>query len=129
MIDFHNHILANVDDGPNDIEVSLDMLKCASQQGITQIVQTVHFQHPKIDGKNVEYNYLNNKIKKMQSVIDEENLNIRMHLAAEVFYLPNLVEISTNPLVTIGNQRYMLIEFTSNIFPVNYEKEFSFEKL
>ena len=54
MIDFHNHILPDVDDGPKIIEESLEMLKFAEKQGITDVVNTVHFQHPKMDGKNVD---------------------------------------------------------------------------
>ena len=29
MIDIHNHILPNIDDGSKSIEMSLNMLKCA----------------------------------------------------------------------------------------------------
>ncbi len=124
MIDFHNHVLPNVDDGPKTIEESRDMLRYASVQGITEIVQTVHFQHPKMEGKNVEYSYLKGELKKTQDYINKNNLNIKMHLSAEVFYLPNLLDISDNPLLTIGNGKYMLIEFSTNIFPQNYEEEF-----
>mgnify|MGYP001272550765 FL=1 len=63
MIDFHNHVLPNVDDGPKTIEESMSMLRYASNQGITDIVQTVHFQHPKMEGRNVDFNYLKNQIK------------------------------------------------------------------
>ena len=42
MIDFHNHILPNQDDGANSLEVSLSMLKHAANQGITDVVNTVH---------------------------------------------------------------------------------------
>jgi len=124
MIDFHNHVLPNVDDGPKTIEESIDMLRHASSQGITEIVQTVHFQHPKMEGKNIDYEYLLMKTKEIQDKINEENLNIKLHLSAEVFYLPNLVEISVNKLVTVGNKKYMLIEFSNNIFPDKYEEEF-----
>ena len=58
MIDFHNHILPDVDDGPHTIEESISMLKHAQNQGITEVVNTVHFQHPKMDGRNVDYSYL-----------------------------------------------------------------------
>tara|TARA_X000000368_G_scaffold417948_1_gene415877 strand:+ start:207 stop:1004 length:798 start_codon:yes stop_codon:yes gene_type:complete len=124
MIDFHNHVLPGVDDGPKEIEDSLKMLQHASKQGITEIVQTVHFQHPKMEGKNVEYDFLKEKIKEIQDLINQNNLNIKMHLSAEVFYLPNLLQILNNPLVTIGKNKYMLIEFSSNIFPIGYEDEF-----
>ena len=48
MIDFHNHVLPGVDDGPKTMDESLDMLRHAHKQGITEIVNTVHFQHPKM---------------------------------------------------------------------------------
>ena len=34
MIDLHCHILPNVDDGPDSLELSLKMLKQAQSQGI-----------------------------------------------------------------------------------------------
>lgn len=124
MIDFHNHVLPNVDDGPKTMDESILMIKEASDQGITDVVQTVHFQHPKMDGKDTSYKFLKSEISKFQNEIDKRNIKIKMHLSAEVFYLPNLVEISDNPLVTIGNKKYMLIEFTTNIFPNGYEDQF-----
>ncbi len=124
MIDFHNHILPNVDDGPKTLEESIQMLKYASSQGITEVVQTVHFQHPKMDKKNVDFDYLTEQVKKLQKVIDEKNISIKIHLSAEVFYMPNLLSICSNPLTTFGNGKYMLIEFTNNIYPAGYEEEF-----
>ena len=124
MIDFHNHVLPNVDDGRKAYDESMAMIRHASYQGITDIVQTIHFQHPKMDNKNVDYDYLNNEVDKLQLLINKENLNIKIYLSAEVFYLPNLTEIMNNPLVTLGNKKYMLIEFNTNIFPTGFEEEF-----
>ena len=46
MIDIHNHILPNVDDGSKSINMSMNMMKHAFEQGITEVVNTTHFQHP-----------------------------------------------------------------------------------
>ena len=124
MIDFHNHILPNVDDGPKTIKESLDMLRNAHAQGISEVVNTVHFQHPKMYDKNVDIDFLKYKVNQLNQKLKDENINIKIHLAAEVFYLPNLSEISSNPLLTIGNGKYMLVEFTNNIYPNDYEKIF-----
>ena len=124
MIDFHNHVLPNVDDGPRTMEESISMVKEAANQGITDIIQTVHFQHPKMDKKNTSYNYLKSKIDEFQNEIDKLKIDVKIHLSAEVFYLPNLVEISSNPLLTVGRGKYMLIEFAANIFPTGYESQF-----
>ena len=116
MIDFHNHILPGCDDGAETLEESLDMLRHAYNQGINQVVNTIHFQHPKMEGKNIEYDYLLNKINELELKLQDENINIKLHLASEVFYLPNLCKIKANPLTTIGKGKYMLIEFSTHIF-------------
>ena len=123
MIDFHNHFLPDADDGPKSLDETIHMLRSANSQGIKEIVQTVHYQHPKMEGRNVDYNFLRDRIEQVQNIINQENLNIKLHLSAEVFYLPNLVGLLKNPLVTIGNGKYMLIEFQSNIYPSGYEQE------
>ena len=43
MIDIHNHIIWDVDDGAKTIEDSIDMAKIASEDGIKKIVATPHF--------------------------------------------------------------------------------------
>ena len=45
MIDIHNHVLPNVDDGSKSINMSLNMMKHAFEQGVTEVVNTTHFQH------------------------------------------------------------------------------------
>ena len=58
MIDLHNHVLPGCDDGAKDIEESLSMLRVAYEQGITDVVNTIHFQHPKMPKINTDYDYL-----------------------------------------------------------------------
>ena len=41
MIDFHNHIIPNLDDGSKSIDMSINMLKEAKAQGITDIINTI----------------------------------------------------------------------------------------
>ena len=123
MIDFHNHIIPNLDDGSKSIEMSLNMLREAEHQGITDVVNTVHFQHPKMDQKNTSYDFVISEINKLQSVLDKEKIKIKIHAASEVFFKFNLTEILDNPITTFGNSKYMLIEFQRLSFPKGYENE------
>lgn len=43
MIDFHSHILPGVDDGAEDVEMSLAMLRESFLQGVDAVVATSHF--------------------------------------------------------------------------------------
>ena len=111
MIDLHNHIIPNLDDGSRSLEISLSMLQHAAGQGITDVVNTVHYQCPRMDGKRVEYELVKDKIEKLQAELKKQNIPITLHIGAEVFYLPNLMELKDNPLLTFGHGKYMLIEF------------------
>ena len=124
MIDIHNHILPNIDDGSQSMSMSIDMLKNAFNQGITDVVNTVHYQHPKVEGLDLSYERLNNKVVELQNNINQLGLPIKIHLGAEVFFLPNLIEIIDNPITTFGNKKYMLIEFMPNYIPEIYKKIF-----
>lgn len=123
MIDFHNHIIPNLDDGSKSIEMSLNMLREAERQGITDVVNTVHFQHPKMDQKKTSYDFVISKISNLQSILEKEKINIKIHAASEVFFKFNLTEILDNPITTFGNSKYMLIEFQRLSFPKKYEDE------
>lgn len=110
MIDFHNHILPSVDDGSKSIDMTLSMLKHAEYQGVTDVVNTVHFQHPKMDNKDINFNTIKKRIESLNDILKKNNIKITIHLGSEVFFFPNLIDLIDNPLATIGG-KYMLIEF------------------
>ena len=44
MIDLHNHIIYNIDDGAKDIEESIEMAKAAQATGVDKIIATPHYK-------------------------------------------------------------------------------------
>lgn len=111
MIDFHNHVLPNIDDGSRSMEMSIEMLKFAYEQGITDVVNTVHYQHPKMDGITINFSIIKREIKLLQKELIKRDLNIKLHCGSEVFFLPNLLKIKDDPLSSFIHGKYMLIEF------------------
>ncbi len=126
MIDIHNHIFPNIDDGSKSIEMSINMLKYAYEQGVTDVVNTVHFQHPLF--LNIDHSLENFEriAKSLQSKLDELKISIKIHLGSEVFYYENLLKISHEPLTTMGSGKYMLIEFSPKNIP-NSQKQTLFD--
>ena len=58
MIDIHNHILIDVDDGPKTKEDAIALLKQANDEGVTEIIATPHHLSPTFDNayENVQQN-------------------------------------------------------------------------
>ncbi|MAV89751.1 MAG: hypothetical protein CMG05_04135 [Candidatus Marinimicrobia bacterium] len=123
MIDFHNHVLPNIDDGSKSMEISLDMMRYAAEQGITDVVNTVHYQHPKVETENISYRRIQKELQNLQFELNNNNIPVKLHVGAEVFFLPNLGEIRIDPLATFINGKHMLIEFQVNQIPEIQKQE------
>ena len=126
MIDIHNHILPNIDDGSKSTEMSLNMLKYAYEQGVTDVVSTVHFQHPLFLNIDHSLGNLQRIAESLQLKLDEYKIPIKIHLGYEVFYFENLLKISNKPLTTLGDGKYMLIEFSPKNIP-NSQKQILYD--
>ena len=126
MIDIHNHVLPNIDDGSKSIEMSLRMLKYAYEQGVTEVVNTVHYQHPLF--LNIDHSLESfERIKKsLQLKLNDCGVQIKIHLGSEVYYYENLLKIVNEPLTTLGGGKYMLIEFPPKNMP-NSQKQTLFD--
>jgi len=117
MIDFHNHVLPAVDDGSKSLEMSLNMLENAAKQGITDVVNTVHFQHPKVEPNEITHQRITDVINNLQDELKNNDIPVTLHNGAEVFFLPNLLNLKSDTLATFGHGKYMLIEFLIHHIP------------
>lgn len=124
MIDFHCHILPNLDDGPKTMDESILMCKYAYCQGIRSIIATPHFLLK--DNKNNKEQVLKS-VKDLQVNLDEHNIKIQIYPAQEIRLIPSLLEeIERDNIIFLGNsdRKEILIEL-SNI-SISY---YSFELL
>ena len=58
MIDFHSHILPNIDDGSISMEETLNLVQEARDAGFTKIISTSHYIEDYYDSDEVERNEL-----------------------------------------------------------------------
>lgn len=107
MIDIHTHILYDTDDGASSLEESIELLKQASINNVTDIVLTPHYiRNSKYNKNNKEKNKLLNKLKKEAL---KRNININLYLGNEILIDQNLISLYKE-ISTINNSRYILIE-------------------
>lgn len=110
MKDLHSHLLPGIDDGSSSLEESIQILKKAQNQGVTDLILTPHY----IEGS--KYN-CNNKNKKelFKQLVDEanaQNININLYLGNEVYLSDNFIDLIRNKeIMTLNNSKYLLLEF------------------
>ena len=115
MRDIHCHILYGIDDGSKSLEQSIEILKNAYSNDITDIVVTPHYIN------NTEYNCNNEKkkiiLEELKNKLKELNININLYLGNEVMIDPDISKLIANDEIsTINNTKYVLVEL-----PMHYE--------
>lgn len=108
IYDIHSHIVPVVDDGSLNIEMSIQMLRHAYDQGVRSIVCTSH------DTCNTN-SYIEsfNNLYKQASI---ENININLYHGCEIYCDDYIVkdiinELDNGNLLTINGTKCVLVEF------------------
>ena len=122
MLDFHSHVLPYLDDGSKNFDMSLDMLKTASDEGTKYICATPHFIPGEIEIGREAYT---SKIVGLQRLCEINNININIISGLEVYLNPDMSRLYLDKKIWgINNTRYMLIELPMEQFPVYTENVF-----
>ena len=119
FVDIHTHILPGIDDGSRDWAQTERMLQLQSEQGVTDIIATPHF--------DMEQNYQNPQ--KLRELVMEANehaknkgIEITIHTGCEVLYTPGVLEAyQKGDILTLADSQYLLLEF----FPRSSYQEIS----
>lgn len=124
MIDMHNHILIDIDDGPQSLTAAIDLLKQAKREGITDIIATPHHLHPKYSN---DIHTVKEKINELKLNEEIRNLNINFYAGQEIRVTDRVIDdINNGNIEGINNSNYLLLEFPSNEVP-HYSKQLFYE--
>lgn len=110
-IDIHSHILPGIDDGAENIEEALKMLRCAAQEGITQMIATPHFHYRR---GHASAEKVRETLDKLQSAANREKLPIKLYAGNELYYTHELLEqVKEGRVLTLAESDYILLEFST----------------
>lgn len=124
MIDMHNHILIDIDDGPQSLTAAIDLLKQTKREGITDIIATPHHLHPKYSN---DIHTVKEKINELKLNEEIRNLNINFYAGQEIRVTDRVIDdINNGNIEGINNSNYLLLEFPSNEVP-HYSKQLFYE--
>ena len=65
--------------------MTLKMLRYAEKQGITDVVNTTHYKHPKMLKKSINHKSIQFEIDKLQNILIRENISIKLHFTEILF--------------------------------------------
>lgn len=109
VIDFHSHILPGMDDGSQDVETSLQMLRMSAKQGIRHMVATPHF-YPRYDDPAHFLKKRDRAARQLRAAMESEPGLPGITLGAEVYFFSGISESDLIGTLTIGEKPCILIE-------------------
>lgn len=109
MIDFHTHILPDIDDGAGSVEESVRMIEMLYEQGVRKILLTPHFYAYML---SVEEFIGKRRVSldKLLKILQEKNLNVELYLGGEVLFYEELWRLNDIKKFCIAGTDYILIE-------------------
>jgi protein-tyrosine phosphatase len=109
LIDFHSHILPNMDDGSQSVAESVAMLQEMAAQGVKQVVATPHF-YPR---KESVVRFLERR-EAAWAALREETAKYadlpEVRLGAEVFYYTGISDSPDLEKLALEDTKYLLVE-------------------
>lgn len=111
----HAHILPGVDDGPKGLAESIELLKLAEVEGITDIIATPHAYSPHYD---VPKKVVLENLALLKKEAKKNDLSIQLHAGQEVRIHGNTIEqLANGEALTLADSKYVLLELPSSGIP------------
>lgn len=112
MIDIHAHILPGLDDGSQNLEISLEMAVQAVKGGVDRMVMTPHCNIPDMFDNYNDENRLWYRMQTFRRQVKEAGIPLTLYTGMEVFGTPEVPShLEKGRLLTINDTKYLLIEF------------------
>lgn len=114
MIDFHAHVLPNIDDGARDIQETFQLIEEAKKAGFSGIVLTSHYLEGYYETDTMERRIWKEVLEQNTEI---KNYEVDLFLGSEVYFSQKIVSfLKEGRASTIHNSHYVLFEL-----PMNYE--------
>lgn len=117
MIDFHSHIIPQVDDGSENLNQTDELLNEAKKAGFDKIILTPHYIKTYYES-NTDQNRL--WVEGIEKIIEKEGLDLKVYLGNESYLSDDILNLlETREITTINSSKYLLMEMPLNAKPAN----------
>ena len=118
--DFHSHLLPGIDDGSQDIETSLFLIRGLQELGYKKIITTPHIiweLYPNTPEK------ITTALHRLKAVMIKENIEVELNAAAEYFMDDHFeMEVRNKAILLPVSKRKILVEFSMLTPPMDFKK-------
>ena len=123
MIDLHCHLFPGIDDGPSELDESIELAKLAVENGITHAVVTPHITPGRYDNDLFS---INTAYQAFKQVLNEHEIDLKIGMAAEVRLGPEIfILFEEERLPYLGKfegRKVLLLEFPHDHIPPGSDK-------
>ena len=117
MIDFHTHIIPNIDDGSRNIEETFNLIQEAKEVGFEGIVLTSHYIENYYETDVPERDIW---VKAISDNLKNKGIETNLYLGNEIYMSENMMNLLIDGKAsTINNSCYVLFEMPLNAEPMN----------
>lgn len=107
MIDWHTHILPEMDDGSHNVAESISMIKMQASQGVSTVIATPHFY---ANDETVD-SFLQRRKKSFELIMTElSEVPLEVKLGAEVRYYQGISRMADLESLRIEGSKLLLLE-------------------
>ena len=111
MIDIHSHVIPFVDDGSGSLDNSLQLLKTAEENGVTDIVCTPHYRRFSFEPSKESI------IENFGLLSSANDKKVKLHLGQEIAYDKEMFSrLEKGEVFTMNGTDHVLLEFSYTDF-------------
>ncbi len=113
IIDIHSHVLPGLDDGSRDMDETMDMLRMASREGISDMIVTPHFH---MGRHTASPDTVMRALCEVQEAAKAERIPIRLYPGNEIYFFGEMAEYLQNQQIfSLNGSGCVLIEFSPTV--------------
>lgn len=112
MIDVHLHLLPGVDDGPADLDASLDLARACVESGASVVVVTPHVNDQTSDVLP-DAGIVRARVEALRKEIEHAGIPLTLHAGGESYLSPTLpADVRAGRVPTLAGTQWLLVETT-----------------
>lgn len=107
MVDIHTHLLFGVDDGPETLEESIQMIEDGIKLGFKEFYLTSHYNKGKFFNETYDKNF-----EILKKRCKDLNIQVKLHKGNEVYLDENISKVLEEKKFNVIKGKFLLVEFS-----------------